>query len=75
MRSGMVSPGFLLTILLLKIVETVAALSLPTLNVDIINDGIVAGDTDEIWRLGAQMLAITVVQGGAAIVGAYLAAR
>ena len=67
--------GFLLTILLLKIVETVAALSLPTLNADIINDGIVAGDTGEIWRLGAQMLAVTVVQGGAAIVGAYLAAR
>ena len=67
--------GFLLTILLLKIVETVAALSLPTLNADIINDGIVAGDTGEIWRLGAQMLAITVVQGGAAIVGTYLAAR
>ena len=67
--------GFLLTILLLKIVETIAALSLPTLNAGIINDGVVAGDTNKIWSLGAQMLAITVVQGSVAIVGAYLAAR
>ena len=31
--------------------------------------------TNKIWSLGAQMLAITVVQGSVAIVGAYLAAR
>nr|WP_203233967.1 ABC transporter ATP-binding protein [Actinomyces sp. 565] len=62
-------------VFILKIIETVAVLSLPTLNADIINDGVVTGDTDKIWSLGGQMLAITVVQGIVAIVGTYLSAR
>ncbi|WP_172120709.1 ABC transporter ATP-binding protein [Actinomyces faecalis] len=65
----------LLAVLVLKVVETIAALSLPTLNADIINDGVVAGDTDRIWVLGGQMLAITALQGASAVIGTYLAAR
>ena len=67
--------GSLLAVLVLKIVETIAVLSLPTLNADIINDGVVAGDTGRIWSLGGLMLAITAVQGAVAIVGTYLSAR
>ncbi|WP_103062705.1 ABC transporter ATP-binding protein [Actinomyces qiguomingii] len=59
----------------LKIIETIAVLSLPTLNADIINDGVITGDTNRIWALGGQMLAITVLQGVVAIVGTYLAAK
>lgn len=62
-------------IVLLKTVETIAALSLPTLNADIINEGVLTGDTGVIWRLGAEMLGITVLQGVVAVTGAYLAAR
>ncbi|MCI7457197.1 ABC transporter ATP-binding protein [Actinomyces urogenitalis] len=65
----------LLAVLALKVVETIAALSLPTLNADIINDGVVAGDTDQIWVLGGQMLAITALQGVSAVIGTYLAAK
>ncbi|KGF04817.1 ABC transporter ATP-binding protein [Actinomyces urogenitalis] len=65
----------LLAVLALKVVETIAALSLPTLNADIINDGVVAGDTDRIWVLGGQMLAITALQGVSAVIGTYLAAK
>lgn len=67
--------GALTAVFLLKIVETIAVLSLPTLNADIINDGVVRGDTDRIWNLGAQMLGITVLQGIVAIIGTYLAAK
>ena len=67
--------GSLLAVLVLKIVETIAVLSLPTLNADIINDGVVAGDTGRIWSLGGLMLAITAVQGAVAIIGTYLSAR
>ena len=67
--------GSLLAVLALKIVETIAVLSLPTLNANIINDGVVAGDTGRIWSLGGLMLAITAVQGAVAIVGTYLSAR
>lgn len=67
--------GSLLAVFVLKIMETVAALSLPTLNADIINDGVITGDTDKIWHLGAAMLALTAVQGVVAVLGTYLAAR
>lgn len=67
--------GLLLAVLLLKIIETAAALSLPTLNADIINKGVVAGDTAVIWSLGAQMLALTTLQGAAAVVGTYFASK
>ena len=66
--------GSLLAVLVLKIVETIAVLSLPTLNADI-NDGVVAGDTGRIWSLGGLMLAITAVQGAVAIIGTRLSAR
>jgi len=56
-------------VLLLKVLETAAALLLPTLNASIINRGVVTGDTGTIWRLGAQMLTITALQGAAAVGG------
>ena len=62
-------------VLLLKVLETAAALLLPTLNASIINRGVVTGDTGTIWRLGAQMLAITALQGAAAVAGTYFASR
>ncbi|MDO4899860.1 ABC transporter ATP-binding protein [Actinomyces sp.] len=62
-------------VFVLKIIETIAVLSLPTLNADIINDGVVTGDTDKIWSLGGRMLAITVLQGVVAVVGTYLASK
>ena len=62
-------------VLLLKVLETAAALLLPTLNASIINRGVVTGDTGMIWRLGAQMLAITALQGAAAVAGTYVASR
>ena len=62
-------------VLLLKVLETAAALLLPTLNASIINRGVVTGDTGTIWRLGAQMLTITALQGAAAVAGTYVASR
>lgn len=65
----------LILVLVLKLVETVAALTLPTLNARIINEGVVAGDTGRIWRLGVLMLVVTTLQGLVAIGGTYLAVR
>lgn len=67
--------GSLLAVFVLKIIETTAALSLPTLNADIINDGVIPGDTEKIWHLGGEMLALTAVQGVVAVLGTYLAAK
>src|SRR5437879_2775764 len=63
----------IVTVLLL--IQSVANLYLPNLNADIINNGVAKGDTDYIWRIGAVMLAVTLVLGVLAIVGVYFASR
>ncbi|MEO9152568.1 MAG: ABC transporter ATP-binding protein [Lapillicoccus sp.] len=67
--------GQLTVIIVLQLVGTIASLYLPTLNADIIDDGVAKGDTGYIVRLGGWMLAISVVQILATVVAAYLAAR
>jgi len=59
----------------LQIVATMATLTLPNLNADIIDKGVVTGDTAYIWRVGMVMLAITVVQVGFAIGATYFGAK
>jgi ATP-binding cassette subfamily B protein len=70
--------GVIWVVVLLQLVQTVATLYLPTLNADIIDTGVVAGDTRYILRVGAMMLGISLVQivaqGGAVYYGARTAA-
>ncbi|MBV1853155.1 ABC transporter ATP-binding protein [Catellatospora tritici] len=49
-------------VVLLQLVQTIATLYLPTLNADIIDKGVVKGDTGYILRIGALMLAVSLVQ-------------
>ena len=49
-------------IVLLQFIGTVATLYLPSLNADIIDDGVANGDTGYILRTGGVMLAVTLVQ-------------
>jgi ATP-binding cassette, subfamily B, multidrug efflux pump len=46
----------------LQLVQSLATLYLPTLNADIIDNGVITGDTRYILRTGAIMLVVTVVQ-------------
>lgn len=46
----------------LQLLQTSATLYLPTLNADIIDDGVVKGDTGYILEIGALMIAISLVQ-------------
>ncbi len=59
----------------LQLVQTLAALYLPTLNADIIDYGVVRGDTGYIMHTGAIMLAVTLVQMGCSIAAVFYAAR
>ena len=52
----------LLAVVGLQLVGTIASLYLPTLNADIIDKGVVTGDTGYILRTGAWMLVVTLVQ-------------
>jgi ATP-binding cassette subfamily B multidrug efflux pump len=53
--------GFVAAILVLQLLATLASLYLPSLNGQIIDKGVVAGDTGYILRTGAVMLAVTVL--------------
>lgn len=59
----------------LQFIQTIANLYLPGLNADIIDKGVAAGDTGYIVRIGAVMLAVTVVQVLCAILAVYFGAR
>ena len=62
-------------IALLQLVRTLATLYLPTLNADIIDNGIITGDTSYIMRIGGFMLAVSVLQIVCAIGAVYFGAR
>ncbi|MFI6283232.1 ABC transporter ATP-binding protein [Streptomyces sp. NPDC051018] len=59
----------------LQLLQTSATLYLPTLNADIIDDGVVKGDTGFVLRLGAVMIAVSVVQVICNIGAVYYGAR
>ncbi len=59
----------------LQLVATIAALYLPTLNADIIDNGVVRGDTGYIIRVGLIMLVVSLVQVGATIAAVYFGSR
>lgn len=67
--------GAAIVVVLLQIVQVIATLYLPSLNADIIDKGVAKGDTGEIWRLGAIMLAVSFAQVVCAIGAVYLGAR
>ncbi|WP_456697273.1 ABC transporter ATP-binding protein [Aeromicrobium sp. P5_D10] len=62
-------------VLFFQLVQTLANLYLPGLNADIIDKGVVVGDTGFIVRTGLIMLAITVLQVVCTIVAVYYGAR
>jgi ATP-binding cassette subfamily B protein len=59
----------------LQLVQSLATLLLPTLNADIIDNGVITGDTHYILRTGAIMLAVSMVQITCAIGAVYFGAR
>ena len=64
----------LLAILVLQVLATAMSLYLPNLNAQIIDDGVVKGDTDLIWRSGALMLLFSLVQAAGQISATWFGA-
>ena len=66
---------WLLGVVVLQFVATIAALFLPSLNADIIDNGVARGDTGYIARTGIVMLAVALVQIAATVAAVYCGAR
>ncbi|MBB5868033.1 ATP-binding cassette subfamily B protein [Allocatelliglobosispora scoriae] len=62
-------------VVLLQLISTIATLYLPTLNADIIDGGVVTGDTGYIMKIGGVMLAVTLVQVVCSVIAVYFGAR
>jgi len=61
----------IIVVMVLLLVQALASLYLPTLNADIINNGVVTGDTAYILRVGGLMLGVTLVFVIASIIAVY----
>jgi ATP-binding cassette, subfamily B, multidrug efflux pump len=62
-------------VVLLQLVQTLATLYLPTLNADIIDNGVITGNTHYILRIGGLMLLITLAQITCAVGAVFFGAR
>ena len=62
-------------VVVLQLVGTIASLYLPSLNADIIDNGVAKGDTNYIMHIGGWMLAVSLVQIACSITAVYFGAR
>ncbi|MEV6863814.1 ABC transporter ATP-binding protein [Streptosporangium subroseum] len=65
----------LIIVVVLQLVGTMASLYLPSLNADIIDQGVATGDTGYILATGGWMLAVSLVQIACSIAAVYYGAR
>jgi ATP-binding cassette subfamily B protein len=65
----------LLAVVVLQLVGTIASLYLPSLNADIIDNGVAKGDTNYILIVGGIMLGVTLVQIACSITAVFFGAR
>jgi ATP-binding cassette subfamily B multidrug efflux pump len=65
----------LLAVVVFQLAQSIASLYLPTLNADIIDEGVAKGDTGYILSTGAVMLGITLAQIVCAIIAVYFGAK
>ncbi len=66
---------WLVLVLVFQTIQAIASLLLPTLNADIIDKGVLTGDTAYIWRVGGLMLVLTGVQVAFAVAAVYCGAK
>ena len=62
-------------VVIFQLIQSIASLYLPSLNADIIDNGIAKGDTGYILMIGSIMLGITLVQVAAAVTAVYFGAK
>jgi ATP-binding cassette subfamily B protein len=67
--------GNLSLVVVLQLVGTIASLYLPSLNADIIDNGVAKGDTGYIMRTGGWMLGVSLVQIVCTITAVYFGAK
>lgn len=62
-------------VILILFAQSMAELYLPTLMADVVDNGMLKGDTGYIWKYGLYMLVVALASSFCSITGSYLAAR
>ncbi len=77
LRSHLLRPyqGLLIAIVVLQAVQALASLYLPTLNADLVDNGILQGDNGYIRSVGMTMLGVTLIQVLFSVGAVYYSAR
>jgi ATP-binding cassette, subfamily B, multidrug efflux pump len=65
----------LVAVIIFQLAQSIASLYLPTLNADIIDNGVIKGDTGYIMQVGGVMLLITLAQVACSIAAVYFGAK
>lgn len=65
----------IVAVVVFQLAQSIASLWLPTLNADIIDEGVVMGDIPYIWSTGGVMLLVSLVQIVCAIIAVYFGSR
>ncbi|HEY8700225.1 MAG TPA: ABC transporter ATP-binding protein [Arthrobacter sp.] len=65
----------LIAVVVFQLAQSIASLYLPTLNADIIDEGVAKGDTGYILSTGSLMLLITLAQIACAVIAVYFGAK
>jgi ATP-binding cassette subfamily B protein len=65
----------LVAVIVLQLAQVTASLFLPSLNASIIDNGVAKGDTGYIWRMGALMLGVSMLQIAGQVGATYFGAR
>lgn len=66
---------YIVFVVVLQLAATIAALFLPSLNAQIIDQGVAKGDTDFIWSTGMTMIIVCLVQVITAVTAIFFGAR
>jgi len=64
-----------MSVLLFLFLQAMAELYLPTLMSDVVNNGMMKGDTGYIWKYGSYMLVVALISSLCAITGSFISAR
>ena len=70
-------PGWplIVGVVVFQLAQSMAALLLPSLNADIIDNGVVTGDIGYIWSIGGIMLGVSLLQIACAVVAVFFGSR
>ncbi|WP_077490723.1 ABC transporter ATP-binding protein [Sinomonas mesophila] len=67
--------AWILAVVAFQLATTIATLYLPSINAQIIDQGVARGDTDYIWRQGGLMLGVAMAQVATAIAAVYFGSK